>query len=53
MMQTLYYDRDARPVNWQRWRRYDPQVTVITEPASQLPAPDLPVLRPSGAGQGR
>jgi hypothetical protein len=72
MMQTLYYDQDARPVSWQRWRqlgrqsgysrvgyadaiRYGRQVTVITGAASQLPAPDpdLPVLSPSGAGQGR
>jgi len=68
MMQTLYYDRDARPVSWQRCRqsgysrvgyadaiRYGRHVTVITGPASQLPAPDpdLPVLPPSGAGQGR
>jgi len=55
MMQTLYYDQDGRPVSWQRWRWYDRQVTVITGPASQLPAPDpdLPVLPPSGAGQGR
>jgi hypothetical protein len=59
MMQTLYYDRDARPVSWQRWRRYGRQVTVITGAANQLPAPDpdpdpdLPVLPPSGAGQGR
>jgi len=55
MMQTLYYDRDARPVSWQRWCRYGRQITVITGPANQLPAPDpdLPVLPPSGAGQGR
>jgi hypothetical protein len=68
MMQTLYYGRDARPVSWQRCCRsgysrvgytdairYGRQVTVITGSARQLPAPDpdLPVLPPSGAGQGR
>jgi hypothetical protein len=55
MMQTPYHDQDGRPVSWQRRRRYDRQVTVITGPASQLPAPDpdLPVPPPSCAGQGR
>ena len=32
-MQALYYDRESRPVSWQRWRQpgwHDRRVTVIT-----------------------
>jgi hypothetical protein len=66
-MQALYYDRESRPVSWQRWRQpgragHHAVTAWIAEiaaflagQAGQLPAPDpdLPTPPPSGAGQGR
>ena len=58
-MQALYYDRDARPVTWQRWRQLTAWIAGVAAflagHASRLPAPDpeLPALFHPGADQGR
>jgi hypothetical protein len=65
MMQALYYERDARPVSWQRWRqpgyrrvgyagavRHGRQVTVITfwSGIAAAPGPAGPLIFCTCAG---